>query len=1131
VGTGRIVWRTLTHYWRTNLATALGVAVGAATLTGALLVGDSMRGSLRDMALRRLGRVECGVLATRFVPEGLAERVEKAVAGRARAVPLIWITGSASNPENGALAHQVQVYGVERRFELTRESPDDVPRPPSLGVVLSAPLAEELSAGVGDDVLVRVPRPADVARESLMGRRDLTTTGLRLTVSGISPRGGAGGFGLTASAKAQRSAFVELAALQRALGQRGRINTVLVTSGGAGDPRRVEASEIESALGKLLTAPDAGLRLRVDARVGCVALESDAILIDAGVEEAARQAAARLGLQVNGVLVHLANQIETLGDEPAGIPYSTVAGIERPEELPLLEGGRAAELAAGEILLNEWAARELRAGRGQRVRLLYYMMGEQGRLSTRSAEFTVAGVVALSGVAGDPGLAPTYPGVTDADRMSDWDPPFPIDLGAIRPQDEAYWDAQRATPKAFVRLDEAQRLWADRPQQHGRLTSLRLTGSDAPQALAAAFERELLDRLGAAGIGLAVQPLREQALAASRGSTDFGGLFIGFSLFLIASSAMLVALLFRLGVERRSAQLGLLLATGHSRRRVTWMLMLEGLSVAASGAAVGLPAAALYAAAMLYGLRTWWSAAVGAPEIALHMSWRTFSAGYAAALAVSAVAIWLATRRIAATPPAALLAGATGTPDAGGQRGPGARTRILAWVTTIGAASVAAFGALGGISQAAGFFGGGALMVVAGLAWLRVGLGCRGRRAIDRPTAWAVLRLGMRSVRRNAGRSMLTTGLMGSATFLIVALSAFQIDPGRDAGEIGGGSGGFALIAESAAPLLFDLNTAEGREALGVSAETSAVLDQARLYGLRLRGGEEASCLNLYQPREPRIAGATAAFIERGGFAFAAVSRRWGPAGDNPWRLLTAELPAGEIPVIGDEAAVRWQLKRGLDEVLVVRNERGEDVRLRFVALLSGSVFQSEVVMSEAHFTRLFPSVEGRRLFLVQAHAPAAQRLPPLLEHDLAAYGFDAGTTGERLRAFAMVQNTYLSAFQTLGGLGLVLGTAGLAAVLLRGAWERRGELALLRALGYSRRALGAMIMAENLLLVGLGLALGALPALAAILPVLIGRGGAVPWATIALTVAGVFAAAVISGAVALRPVLRTPLLRALRAE
>ena len=68
----------------------------------------------------------------------------------------------------------------------------------------------------------------------------------------------------------------------------------------------------------------------------------------------------------------------------------------------------------------------------------------------------------------------------------------------------------------------------------------------------------------------------------------------------------------------------------------------------------------------------------------------------------------------------------------------------------------------------------------------------------------------------------------------------------------------------------------------------------------------------------------------------------------------------------------------------------------------------------------------------------------------------------ERLAAYLAVENTYLSTFQVLGGFGLLLGALGLAVVLLRNVWERRGELALLRALGYRRRALGWLVFAEN---------------------------------------------------------------------
>ena len=48
-------------------------------------------------------------------------------------------------------------------------------------------------------------------------------------------------------------------------------------------------------------------------------------------------------------------------------------------------------------------------------------------------------------------LAPEYPGISDAPTISDWDPPFPMDLGRIRKVDEDYWNRYRATPKRSSR--------------------------------------------------------------------------------------------------------------------------------------------------------------------------------------------------------------------------------------------------------------------------------------------------------------------------------------------------------------------------------------------------------------------------------------------------------------------------------------------------------------------------------------------------------------------------------------------------------------------------------------------------------------------------------------------------------
>ena len=129
------------------------------------------------------------------------------------------------------------------------------------------------------------------------------------------------------------------------------------------------------------------------------------------------------------------------------------------------------------------------------------------------------------------------------------------------------------------------------------------------------------------------------------------------------------------------------------------------------------------------------------------------------------------------------------------------------------------------------------------------------------------------------------------------------------------------------------------------------------------------------------------------------------------------------------------------------------------------------------------------------------------------------------------MENTYLATFQTLGGLGLVLGTLGLGAILLRNVLERRGELALLRALGFRQRALAVLVLAENGFLLALGLVCGATCALLAVAPHLRTHAGEMPWTQLLLMLALVIVAGMSSSALAVRAALRVPMLGALREE
>ncbi len=153
------------------------------------------------------------------------------------------------------------------------------------------------------------------------------------------------------------------------------------------------------------------------------------------------------------------------------------------------------------------------------------------------------------------------------------------------------------------------------------------------------------------------------------------------------------------------------------------------------------------------------------------------------------------------------------------------------------------------------------------------------------------------------------------------------------------------------------------------------------------------------------------------------------------------------------------------------------------------------------------------------------------LEAELERFGFDAGGTGERLASFLAVENTYLATFQTLGGLGLILGTLGLGVVLLRNVLERRGELATLRAFGYRRAILSRMVLAENLTLLAAGMLIGSLAGLAAAAPHLASAGARLPWVPLLLTLAVIFLAGMLSSLLAVAGSLRVPLIPALRAE
>jgi ABC-type antimicrobial peptide transport system permease subunit len=239
--------------------------------------------------------------------------------------------------------------------------------------------------------------------------------------------------------------------------------------------------------------------------------------------------------------------------------------------------------------------------------------------------------------------------------------------------------------------------------------------------------------------------------------------------------------------------------------------------------------------------------------------------------------------------------------------------------------------------------------------------------------------------------------------------------------------------------------------------------------------------------------------------------------------------------VIADATSLEYVLHASVGDTFAMDVGGDTPIVLRFVGAVSNSILQGQLVMSEENFTRLFPALQGYRFFLIDDPAvhdqAAADRLAGTLERELAPFGFDAVGAAERLDAFHRVENTYLSTFQMLGGLGLVLGTIGLSAIMFRNVLERRRELALLRAVGYGAGHVSTVIVAEASLLVGVGLLAGAGCALLAVAPAWFSRGGSRPGAGLFFLLVAVAIAGVVSSLIATRVALRGRLLDALAAE
>ena len=570
------------------------------------------------------------------------------------------------------------------------------------------------------------------------------------------------------------------------------------------------------------------------------------------------------------------------------------------------------------VLLDEGFA--AKPAPGSKVVLRFKPPESHGPTPDRVAEFALAGLLPMKGDAADPYLTPDFPGITDRDDIGAWDLPFEDEdwkKSIATEYGDGFWKKARGAPKAYIRLEKGKELWGS--SRFGELTSIRLASTDAER-----YRDRLLRKLKPAEGGFVFEDLAKQAGEASGGAIPFGLYFLCFSFFLIAAALLLVVLLYRLNLERRAAQVGLLLAEGFRIGTVRRLYLAEGGLLALLGVALGAFLALAYSRLLLRLLASLWPGGALQGVLEPHASPWSLACGIAGSLAASLLAIAWSVRVLGKAPPRALLAGQSA--DEAGQSGRGWIAPALFVAGLAGGAALIVLGPMvpGAMAQAGTFFGAGALFLTAGLAGARLLMRMKGG-PIGRG-ALAVGRMGLRNAARHPLRSLLTVGLLASSAFLIVAIESFRQQARPGDGSIDAPDGGFSLVAESDLPVIRDLNSPRGRQEIlkGMGegkAEAEALLEQTSIVALRARAGDDASCLNLYKPTAPRVLGVPASLIDRGGFVFDGVE------GDkkNPWQALRG---AG-MPAFAESNTATYMLDKALGGKIAIDDERGTKAELR----------------------------------------------------------------------------------------------------------------------------------------------------------------------------------------------------------
>ena len=1072
----KYILRSLTFYKKQHLAILLGAVLSTAILTGALIVGDSVKYSLNQLVNKRLGKVTFAMQThDRFITNELASKLayelDTEVSG------ILTMNGIAINSGLDIRINKVHVLGVDSTFWNLASM--EMPELGSTETFISENVAKQLHFTVGDELLLRVQNAEVIPINTAFAQENQPSVAFRVTIKAILNDDQFARFSLKSDQKAPYNIWVSKTALQSKMALNNQINTLLVTD----VDQEFNENTLQQAFEKIWTLEDAGLSLDSLADSSQWEVSSNRIFIDHSIADALLRSA-----NAEGVLSYLVNAINF---QSKATPYSFVSGVSKHVYQTIL--------ADNEIIINDWCAQDLGVTLGDSINIEYYVVGAYRKLEVRSKSFLVKSIQANQGNLFTKALTPNFPGLSDAESCSDWDTGVPIDLDKIRDKDEDYWNRFKGTPKAIINIETATTMWGNK---FGNFTALRLENTEESiQNL----ELTVIKKLNARDLGFQFTNVKNTGKSAASKGVDFGELFLSLSFFVIAAGILLLVLMYSLHIISRKTEIAILSSLGFTRKKIVRLFFNESVFTIFLGGVLGGLLGIVYNVLVLSGLNTIWYDAVRTHALEIHINPLTLITGVVLGIFVALISIYIIIKRqFDIQTSQALKLNVGGTLHV-------SRTKFVAYAAFVCGLGLVAFAMLSNKTiNTALFLGAGALILLSLVSFANLFMM---RQTLHFETApFGIAKLALKNLSLKRTRSLMAILLLSLGTFSVIITGAnrltfYGIDEQRQSG-----TGGFLFWVENSVPINHDLNSPRGKIQFNFADELLA--DSLNFIQFLTLDGDDASCLNLNQVQQPRILGIDSHEFERlNPCSFAKLADGVNP--ESPWSELQKSYSENVIPAYADQTVITWGLMKKVGDTLLYIDQYGESLKLVIVGGLNNSIFQGAILIADSHFKEHFPSVSGSKVMLIDSKAKDRESVATFLGFYFKDFGIEFTPTSQRLAEFNSVTNTYLNVFMILGGLGVTIGTLGFGIVLLRNKLERKKELALLMAVGITNQQLFKLVFFEHFIVLAIGLGIGILSALVGFLPSLISPSFTFPGMFVFVWVLIIFLSGLLSIAVA----------------